>query len=382
LDMKKENIPNKSLRCTSRKNSSSSLNIDSSHLPDYNGFGGFEDSLQNCLNLVPKPAKRDEKKYLKFSRNGIESNILRFQARDSGNKAYLVSVFLEDDSVKISAIGKFNVAGTKSESHVTLLERRKMPNIALCTPKHLVYVMPCDFVIGQSIVLNGVSYEVTGADEYTLKFMETNSDHFSVYDREKAKKEFIQLVSDNSDRIEPYLKHLSTKTVEFEDLCTILRQHNEALRSEEIYLGFRLFGNVDEILQRNLKTEKMKQEIGEELAKQRFDKFDELEKSLRKLRLGKRGDADWDVKFLPIQDMIRCFKGFRIKCNYESLENLLNSYTSGQQNKQIISYEEILRDLKEISESISKGELNFSNRSRSEKKIVTVQKLLEMIGKK
>lgn len=45
-------------------------------LPPYNGFGSLEDSLQNCLSLVPEPPKKDLLKLL-----GNDGKILRYAAR-------------------------------------------------------------------------------------------------------------------------------------------------------------------------------------------------------------------------------------------------------------------------------------------------------------
>lgn len=45
-------------------------------LPPYNGFGSIEDSVQNCLSLVPQPPKKD---FIKMLEN--DHKILRYEAR-------------------------------------------------------------------------------------------------------------------------------------------------------------------------------------------------------------------------------------------------------------------------------------------------------------
>ena len=45
-------------------------------LPEYNGFGGIEDSAQNCLKIAPD---RPKKNYLKMLINGNQK--LRFKAK-------------------------------------------------------------------------------------------------------------------------------------------------------------------------------------------------------------------------------------------------------------------------------------------------------------
>ena len=45
-------------------------------IPPYNGFGSLEDSLQNCLTLIPEPPKKD---LLKMLEN--DQKVLRYVAR-------------------------------------------------------------------------------------------------------------------------------------------------------------------------------------------------------------------------------------------------------------------------------------------------------------
>ena len=40
----------------------------SKEIPPYNGFGSEEDSLCNCLSLIPKPPKRDFIKFMEKDR--------------------------------------------------------------------------------------------------------------------------------------------------------------------------------------------------------------------------------------------------------------------------------------------------------------------------
>lgn len=45
-------------------------------IPPYNGFGSLEDSLQNCLSLIPEPPKKDVIKLLEN-----DHKVLRYAAR-------------------------------------------------------------------------------------------------------------------------------------------------------------------------------------------------------------------------------------------------------------------------------------------------------------
>lgn len=45
-------------------------------IPPYNGFGSPEDSLQNCLSLIPQPHRKDVKKMLEY-----DNKVLHYSAR-------------------------------------------------------------------------------------------------------------------------------------------------------------------------------------------------------------------------------------------------------------------------------------------------------------
>ena len=68
----------------------------------YNGYGSLEDSLQNCLYLVPEPPKKD---YIKLMEN--EHKVLRYEAvlnttnNDDKGRKFIISYRLSDDTVGI-----------------------------------------------------------------------------------------------------------------------------------------------------------------------------------------------------------------------------------------------------------------------------------------
>lgn len=68
----------------------------------YNGYGSLEDSLQNCLFLVPEPPKKD---YIKLMEN--EHKVLRYEAilsttnNDDKGRKFIISYRLSDDTVGI-----------------------------------------------------------------------------------------------------------------------------------------------------------------------------------------------------------------------------------------------------------------------------------------
>ncbi len=71
-------------------------------IPPYNGYGSLEDSLQNCLHLIPEPPKKD---YIKLLEN--QNRILRYEAvldttspEDQGRK-FVINYRLSDDAISI-----------------------------------------------------------------------------------------------------------------------------------------------------------------------------------------------------------------------------------------------------------------------------------------
>lgn len=52
------------------------MNLQIQEVPPYNGYGSLEDSLQNCLALVPKRPKKDVLKMLEKS-----NMVLRYSAK-------------------------------------------------------------------------------------------------------------------------------------------------------------------------------------------------------------------------------------------------------------------------------------------------------------
>lgn len=76
-------------------------------VPPYNGFGSEEDSLGNCLHMIPKPPQRDFVKFMAHDRRGHDSQVMRFTARlvtdvdVDKDRRFIVSFFRTDDTIQI-----------------------------------------------------------------------------------------------------------------------------------------------------------------------------------------------------------------------------------------------------------------------------------------
>ncbi|CAL8318026.1 unnamed protein product [Merluccius merluccius] len=141
-------------------------------VPPYNGFGSLEDSLQNCLSLIPQPPKKD---LLKMLEN--DHKVLRYIARlDSQNphdegRHFILSYFLASNMISIFEKPTRNsgiIAGK-------FLEKTRVPKPGFEVDKPQFY-SPADFAIGATVVVFSHRFVLTDADHYVLKYLESVSD--------------------------------------------------------------------------------------------------------------------------------------------------------------------------------------------------------------
>ncbi|RXN32248.1 EF-hand domain-containing 1 [Labeo rohita] len=116
-------------------------------IPPYNGFGSLEDSLQNCLSLIPEPPKKDVIKLLEN-----DNKVLRYVARlDSQNpldegRRFILSYYLSDDMISIFEKSTRNsgIIGGK------FLEKTRVPKPG-SSVENPEYYGPADFSIGATV---------------------------------------------------------------------------------------------------------------------------------------------------------------------------------------------------------------------------------------
>mmetsp|Transcript_16710 Transcript_16710/g.52605 ORF Transcript_16710/g.52605 Transcript_16710/m.52605 type:complete len:431 (+) Transcript_16710:977-2269(+) len=154
--------------------------IPQSELPPYNGWGTEEDSRQNCLSLIPRAKEPDFHKFMAHDRQ-----ILRFTARmgeDSSHRIYsntdrqrefVINCFLVDDTLSIfePPLRNSGVQGGK------FLERCEVKK-----PGGRVKLGPRDLYVGAKIEVHSRIFELHGADDYTLAYMEANADSWPMSD--------------------------------------------------------------------------------------------------------------------------------------------------------------------------------------------------------
>jgi len=148
--------------------------VQNMNLPPYNGFGSLEDSLQNCLSLVPQPPKKD---FIKMLEN--DHKVLRYEAKvesvrpEDSMRRFIISYRLSDDMVSIFEPPQRNsgiIGGKFLEA-----TRLSKPNSDVENPE---FYGPGDFAIGATIQVFKHRFCITNCDEYVLKILEQNPDQY------------------------------------------------------------------------------------------------------------------------------------------------------------------------------------------------------------
>lgn len=156
-------------------------------LPPYNGFGSLEDSKQNCVMLIAKPPKKNfhkimdnEKKLMRFIARMAEDPVMtpgyKLTAADV-DRRFILQYFLADDTISIFEPPARNsgIIGGK------FLERGKVTssNSTQAYPENALFV-------GARLKVHHRCFDMVEADEYTLTYMEQNSDKFPMSDSSKV----------------------------------------------------------------------------------------------------------------------------------------------------------------------------------------------------
>ncbi|XP_074032977.1 EF-hand domain containing 1.2 [Leptinotarsa decemlineata] len=151
-------------------------------LPPWNGFGTHEDSAQNCITVEPKAPHKDFKKFLAYDRVGLDSHILRFEARmkskipENCSRIFIIRYYLSDDTMAIFEVAKRNSGFATSN----FLARGKiiLPEQKVFTSKPPLCYTPQHMFIGATLIINGFEFILLDADEYALRYMELNAGQF------------------------------------------------------------------------------------------------------------------------------------------------------------------------------------------------------------
>ncbi|KAG7239667.1 hypothetical protein INR49_028603 [Caranx melampygus] len=166
-----KNHPDIELKPTEVPKKADTLQNRKKEVPPYNGFGSLEDSLQNCLSLIPEPPKKNVVKMLEN-----DHKVLRYSARlvsqnpKDEDRRFILSYFLANDMISIFERPTRNsgIMGGK------FLEKARVPKPG-STVQNPEFYSPADFAIGASIKVFSHRFILTDADHYVLTYLEANS---------------------------------------------------------------------------------------------------------------------------------------------------------------------------------------------------------------
>ncbi|XP_016344948.1 EF-hand domain-containing protein 1-like [Sinocyclocheilus anshuiensis] len=155
-------------------------------IPPYNGFGSLEDSLQNCLSLIPEPPKKDVIKLLEN-----DNKVLRYVAQlDSQNpldegRRFILSYYLSDDMISVFERSTRNsgIIGGK------FLEKTRVPKPG-SSVENPEYYTPADFSIGATVEVFGHLFVLMDADRYVLRYLESLYNHIPEHTLSSLRQKF------------------------------------------------------------------------------------------------------------------------------------------------------------------------------------------------
>ncbi|XP_060947992.1 EF-hand domain-containing protein 1-like [Limanda limanda] len=145
-------------------------------VPPYNGFGSLEDSLQNCLYLIPKPPKKDVIKMLDNNLKELRySATLNSKYPVDNSRRFILTYYLANDMISI-----FEKPGRNSGMIAgKFLEKMRIPKPG-STLENLDFYSPADFAIGAKVDVFGHRFVLTDADQYVLTYLESISNPLEI----------------------------------------------------------------------------------------------------------------------------------------------------------------------------------------------------------
>ncbi|XP_033932245.1 EF-hand domain-containing protein 1 [Pseudochaenichthys georgianus] len=166
-----ENHPDIQMKPSEVPNKTSLVQLRKKEVPPYNGFGSLEDSLQNCLYLIPEPPKKNVLKMLENNNKVLcYSARMESQNPDDDGRLFILSYSLANDMISIYEKPTRNsgiIAGKFLKD-----TRISKPGSSLENPE---FYSPADFAIGATLHVFGRRFVLTDADQYVLNYLESNA---------------------------------------------------------------------------------------------------------------------------------------------------------------------------------------------------------------
>ncbi|KAM7044361.1 EF-hand domain-containing family member C2 isoform 2-T2 [Molossus nigricans] len=297
--------------------------------PPYTGFGSEEDSLRSCIGLVPIPRPNLEafRKFMEIDSYDNISNILRFFAKLITDKCadqdrmFIISYFLSNNTISV-----FEPIEENSGNAGGLFLKRmrvKRPGQEIFKSELSEYIQPEELYIGAKVNVNGYLFILLNADEYTLKFMEENSDRFPFSNLELA----LQKLKDEKSKsreIKQVFRAADckvTKMVDYNTFRDILMGITVGKLAEQEFITIvRHYGVPDEpCVDLNL----LMAMAHEQLKKKFFENFESLISCCIYEDREKKN-------VLPSKDIKRLCKSSRLPLTNDLLESLVSKFEDSE----------------------------------------------------
>ncbi|XP_020140631.1 EF-hand domain-containing family member C2 [Microcebus murinus] len=295
--------------------------------PPYTGFGSEEDSLRSCVGLIPTPHKKNFKKFMEKDSYGDVSNILRFFAKLITDKCadvdrlFVISYFLSDDTMQVFEPIEKNsgIAGGKFLKR----SRVKKPGQEIFKSELSEYIKAEELYVGATVNINGYLFLLLNADEYTLNYMEKNSDKFPFSNFElalqKVKNEESKSIEIKQVFTAADCKH--TMMVDYNAFREILMSLTVGkLTDQEVITIARHYRVPDESC---ADLDVLIAQAHEQLKKNNFENFDKLLANCVYQDREKK-------KVLPSKDIRRLCKSSRLPLKDDFLETLLSRFEDSE----------------------------------------------------
>ncbi|EDS45541.1 EF-hand domain-containing family member C2 [Culex quinquefasciatus] len=146
-------------------------------LPPYNGWGSHEDSEGNCITVEPHPPKIDFRKFVIYDRCNLRfGSRMISKIKENNDRFFVITYYLSDDTVSVYELQIRNSGFQGGE----FIKRARIltPNQDIFTPNRPSYYKAQDFYLGTTVILQDHKFNVTNADIYALKFMESHCEEF------------------------------------------------------------------------------------------------------------------------------------------------------------------------------------------------------------
>lgn len=306
-------------------------------LPPFNGWGTHEDSEGNCKTVEPKPPTIDYEKFVK-----LDGKMLRFTAKmvtrniENLERTFIISYYLSNDTMAVYEIPRRNSGFSGGQ----FLHQSKffLPDQDLLAAQRPKQYTPQHLYIGATVNLNSHIFQIVGAEDYALDYMERNRQQFPFSDInvivEKCRNQFVDKIhyknlmakywtggagddDDNttitSEKVRQLLHELFPSGISEQEVLTVCRHfsvgHQRKLREDERRSGPENKAMVRSIihaeLQRNLWSDW--QELG------RYVKY-----------IGAYGETDNGPRdFLSPSKILTVIRGTRLPLNPGQVELML-----------------------------------------------------------